>query len=118
MPSKKPAAPKTAEEVVRELYPDYRVIPRKSSGSASRSVDLLDSPEADAVAPALTVLRRKAAREFADSAVRQVEAETDLLGNSSELVTIEPSTPIDNPVSRRERRTVVVSHGKIVGEQG
>jgi len=118
MPPKKPSAPKTVENVIQESYPDYRIVERRPAGTADAALDVALRPQPEATAPALTALRRKAAREFADAGVTEVDDEASLLGNSSELVTIEPSAPIDHPVSRRERRTVVVSHGKIVGEQG
>lgn len=100
------------QKIISQEMPGYRVVElepepadlhHRVARKASRSL------------PSLVKLQQASRPEAAD----QQASEESLWGNSSQFALIEPEGPATSgDTMARRRRTVIVSHGKIITEQG
>jgi hypothetical protein len=114
------------QKIVNEEMPGYRVVELEpASGNLREEV----ARKASRSLPSLVRLRQtssgRTATAEADDAERGAADETEamteesLWGNSSQFVLVEPKGPAtSSDTMARRRRTVIVSHGKIITEQG
>lgn len=108
------------QKIVSEEMPGFRVVELEPAPA-----DLHDviANKASRSLPSLVKLRegtRFGSTAFdAGSAADDPESEAALWGNSSQFALVEPAGPATSgDTMARRRRTVIVSHGKIITEQG
>jgi hypothetical protein len=100
------------QKILDEEMPGFRVVRLEQA-----PVELQDAVtrKASRSLPSLTKMRQRLSRIVADGQ----DAEEALWGNSSQFALIEPKGPASSDdTTARRRRTVIVSHGKIITEQG
>jgi hypothetical protein len=107
------------QKIVNEEMPGYRVVELEP---ASEDLHEETARKASRSLPSLVRLRQMATRSRAaeaDDADAEPVTEESLWGNSSQFALVEPKGPAtSNDTMARRRRTVIVSHGKIITEQG
>lgn len=103
------------QKILDAEMPGFRVVELAPEPEDSHDVV---SRKASRSLPPLTVLRGGALSVEADDEPAAAD-ESALWGNSSQFALVEPAGPAtcNDPVTRR-RRTVIVSHGKVITEQG
>ena len=105
------------QRIINEEMPGYRVVELEPESAA----DLHDqvAQKSSRTLPSLVKLRQVSRGASAESAADEPVSEEALWGNSSQFALIEPVGPATSrDTMARRRRTVIVSHGKIITEQG
>ena len=107
----------TVQKIVDREMPGFRVVELAPEPAAA-----LDSivEKASRSLPSLVQMRKVSRPSEADAEAAEAPAdEAELWGNSSQFALIEPKGPATSrDTTARRRRTVIVSHGKIITEQG
>ncbi len=105
------------QKIIQEEMPGFRVVELEPEPAT-----LHDSiiSKASRTMPSLVDLCRPArTRSMSIGADEEALSEASLWGNSSQFALVEPEGPATSAdTMARRRRTVIVSHGKIITEQG
>lgn len=103
------------QKIIDKEMPGYRVVELEP---APEEVQDAIAEKASRSFPSLTKIRQKSRPMEADAETAPPD-EAALWGNSSQFALVEPKGPAtSNDTTARRRRTVIVSHGKIITEQG
>ncbi|HSG38178.1 MAG TPA: hypothetical protein VLE27_00950 [Thermoanaerobaculia bacterium] len=108
----------TVQKIVDREMPGFRVVELAPEPAAARDSIV---EKASRSLPSLVKMRQISRPTEADAEAVEApaESEAELWGNSSQFALVEPKGPATgNDTMARRRRTVIVSHGKIITEQG
>lgn len=109
------------QKIIDREMPGFRVVELEPEPAESRDFGFVEK-KASRSLPSLVELRRSAYRSAVhdgEPAGDEPQTEEELWGNSSQFALIEPKGPASSHDTMvRRRRTVIVSHGKIITEQG
>jgi hypothetical protein len=102
------------QKIIDKDMPGFRVVELEAEPAEAQDSDFVQR-KASRSLPSLVELRRTAYTVAAD----EPATEEELWGNSSQFALIEPEGPATSGDTMvRRRRTVIVSHGKVITEQG
>ena len=109
------------QKIIDREMPGFRVVELEPEPAEAQDSDFVQR-KASRSLPSLVELRRSSTRSTVrgvEPAPDEPETEEELWGNSSQFALIEPEGPATSrDTMARRRRTVIVSHGKIITEQG
>ncbi|HSK77946.1 MAG TPA: hypothetical protein VLQ45_15955 [Thermoanaerobaculia bacterium] len=101
------------QKIVDKEMPGFRVVELAPAPEALRDASLR---KASRSLPSIVEMRRKFSPVETDA---KPGDEPSLWGNSSQFAIVEPKGPAaGSDATARQRRTVLISHGKIIAEQG